>query len=200
MKLKSRAVIQAGVISILCLVIMASCRQDMHDQPRVEPFEESDFFGDRRSARPALEGTIPRGHLRLDEHLYTGKINGELATTVPFPVTLDVLRRGQERYDIYCAPCHSKVGNGLGMIVQRGMKQPESFHSQRLLEVEIGHFFDVTTNGFGNMYSYEERVEPRDPWAIAAYIRALQLSQGANLSELPESDQRRIQQIIEVEE
>lgn len=200
MKLKSRAVIQAGVISILCLVIMASCRQDMHDQPRVEPFEESDFFGDRRSARPALEGTIPRGHLRLDEHLYTGKINGELATTVPFPVTLDVLRRGQERYDIYCAPCHSKVGNGLGMIVQRGMKQPESFHSQRLLEVEIGHFFDVTTNGFGNMYSYEERVEPRDRWAIAAYIRALQLSQGANLSELPESDQRRIQQIIEVEE
>jgi len=179
---------------------MASCRQDMHDQPRVEPFEESDFFGDRRSARPALEGTIPRGHLRLDEHLYTGKINGELATTVPFPVTLDVLRRGQERYDIYCAPCHSKVGNGLGMIVQRGMKQPESFHSQRLLEVEIGHFFDVTTNGFGNMYSYEERVEPRDRWAIAAYIRALQLSQGANLSELPESDQRRIQQIIEVEE
>ena len=200
MKLKSRAVIQAGVISILCLVIMASCRQDMHDQPRVEPFEESDFFGDRRSARPALEGTIPRGHLRLDEHLYTGKINGELATTVPFPVTLDVLRRGQERYDIYCAPCHSKVGNGLGMIVQRGMKQPESFHSQRLLEVEIGHFFDVTTNGFGNMYSYEERVEPRDRWAIAAYIRAMQLSQGANLSELPESDQRRIQQIIEVEE
>ena len=179
---------------------MASCRQDMHDQPRVEPFEESDFFGDRRSARPALEGTIPRGHLRLDEHLYTGKINGELATPVPFPVTLDVLRRGQERYDIYCAPCHSKVGNGLGMIVQRGMKQPESFHSQRLLEVEIGHFFDVTTNGFGNMYSYEERVEPRDRWAIAAYIRALQLSQGANLSELPESDQRRIQQIIEVEE
>ena len=101
MKLKSRAVIQAGVISILCLVIMASCRQDMHDQPRVEPFEESDFFGDRRSARPALEGTIPRGQLRLDEHLYTGKINGELATTVPFPVTLDVLRRGQERYDNY---------------------------------------------------------------------------------------------------
>lgn len=172
----------------------------MHDQPRVEPFEESDFFGDRRSARPVLEGTIPRGHLRLDEHFYTGKINGELATAVPFPVTLDVLRKGQERYDIYCAPCHSKVGNGLGMIVQRGMKQPESFHSQRLIEVEIGHFFDVTTNGFGTMYSYEDRIKPRDRWAIASYIRALQLSQGANLSELPESDQRRIRQIIEVEE
>ena len=115
-------------------------------------------------------------------------------------MTIDLLRRGQERYDIYCAPCHSAVGDGLGIIVQRGMKQPESFHSQRLIEVEIGHFFDVTTNGFGNMYSYNDRVNPSDRWAIAAYIRALQLSQGANLSELPDSDQRRIQQIIEVEE
>jgi len=150
--------------------------------------------------RPAVEGTIARGNLRLDTHLYEGRINGELATTFPFPVTIGVLRRGQERYDIFCAPCHSKTGDGLGMIVQRGMKQPESFHSQRLLAVEAGHYVDVVTNGFGNMYSYEERISPEDRWAIAAYIKALQLSQGADLSQLPDTDQQRIQQIVEVEE
>ena len=194
------AFLNAGILCFLCLAVTTACRQDMHDQPRAEPVEESDFFGDRRSVRPAMEGTIPRGHLRLDEHFYTGKIDGALATTFPRPVTIEMLKRGQERYDIFCAPCHSKVGDGLGMIVQRGMKQPESFHSQRLLDVEVGHYFDVVTNGFGTMYSYEERISPADRWAIAAYIRALQLSQGANLVELPESDQQRIRQIVEVEE
>lgn len=190
----------AGLLCVLCLSVASACRQDMHDQPRAEPYEESDFFGDRRSVRPAVEGTIPRGHLRLDEHFYTGKIDGALATTFPATVTIEMLKRGQERYDIYCAPCHSKTGDGLGMIVQRGMKQPESFHSQRLLDVEVGHYFDVVTNGFGNMYSYEDRIDPADRWAIAAYIRALQMSQGANLAELPESDRQRISQIVEVEE
>ena len=194
------ALLYAGILCVLCLAATAACRQDMHDQPRAEPFEESDFFGDRRSVRPAVEGTIPRGHLRLDEHYYTGKIDGALAATFPKPVTIGMLKRGQERYDIYCAPCHSKTGDGLGMIVQRGMIQPESFHSQRLLDVEVGHYFDVVTNGFGNMYSYEERIDPADRWAIAAYVRALQMSQGANLAELPESDQQRIRQIVEVEE
>lgn len=194
------ALIYAGFLCVLCLAAVAACRQDMHDQPRAEPFEESDFFGDRRSVRPAVEGTIPRGHLRLDEHFYTGKIDGALAATFPRPVTIGMLKRGQERYDIYCAPCHSKTGDGLGMIVQRGMIQPESFHSQRLLDVEVGHYVDVVLNGFGNMYSYEERVDAADRWAIAAYIRALQMSQGANLVELPESDQQRIRQIVEVEE
>ncbi len=194
------ALLYAGFLCVLCLAAASACRQDMHDQPRAEPFEESDFFGDRRSVRPAVEGTIARGHLRLDEHFYTGKIDGALATTFPTAVTIEMLKRGQERYDIYCAPCHSKTGDGLGMIVQRGMKQPESFHSQRLLDVEVGHYFDVVTNGFGNMYSYEERIDPADRWAIAAYVRALQMSQGANLAELPESDQQRIRQIVEVEE
>ncbi len=200
MKRNAMVRIYAGVLCVLCLAATMACRQDMHDQPRAEPFEESDFFGDRRSARPAVQGTIPRGHLRLDEHFYTGKINGALATTFPAPVTIEMLNRGRERYDIYCAPCHSKVGDGLGMIVQRGMKQPESFHSQRLLDVEVGHFFDVVTNGFGNMYSYEERINPSDRWAITAYVKALQLSQGADLADLPESDQQHIQQIVEVEE
>ena len=200
MKLSPMALLYAGFLCVLCLAVMVSCRQDMHDQPRAEPFEESDFFGDRRSVRPAVEGTIARGHLRLDEHFYTGKIDGALATTFPAPVTIGMLKRGQERYDIYCAPCHSKTGDGLCMIVQRGMIQPESFHSQRLLDVEVGHYVDVVVNGFGNMYSYEERIDPADRWAIAAYIRALQMSQGANLAELPESDQQRIRQIVEVEE
>ncbi|MDE2728303.1 MAG: cytochrome c [Gemmatimonadota bacterium] len=200
MKRSPMALLYAGFLCVLCLAAASACRQDMHDQPRAEPFEESDFFGDRRSVRPAVEGTIARGHLRLDEHFYTGKIDGALATTFPSTVTIEMLKRGQERYDIYCAPCHSKTGDGLGMIVQRGMKQPESFHSQRLLDVEVGHYFDVVTNGFGTMYSYEERIDPADRWAIAAYIRALQMSQGANLAELPESDQQRIQQIVEVEE
>ena len=200
MKRSPKALLYTGFLCVLCLAAASACRQDMHDQPRAEPFEESDFFGDRRSVRPAVEGTIARGHLRLDEHFYTGKIEGALATTFPAAVTIDMLKRGQERYDIYCAPCHSKTGDGLGMIVQRGMKQPESFHSQRLLDVEVGHYFDVVTNGFGNMYSYEERIDPADRWAIAAYIRALQMSQGANLAELPESDQQRIRQIVEVEE
>lgn len=194
------ALLYAGFLCVLCLAAASACRQDMHDQPRAEPFEESDFFGDRRSVRPAVAGTIARGHLRLDEHFYTGKIDGALASTFPTAVTIEMLKRGQERYDIYCAPCHSKTGDGLGMIVQRGMKQPESFHSQRLLDVEVGHYFDVVTNGFGNMYSYEERIDPADRWAIAAYVRALQMSQGANLAELPESDQQRIRQIVEVEE
>jgi len=194
------ALIYTGLLCVFFLAAASACRQDMHDQPRAEPFEESDFFGDRRSVRPAVEGTIARGHLRLDEHFYTGKIDGALATTFPAAVTIEMLKRGQERYDIYCAPCHSKTGDGLGMIVQRGMRQPESFHSQRLLDVEVGHYFDVVTNGFGTMYSYEERIDPADRWAIAAYIRALQMSQGANLAELPDSDQQRIRQIVEVEE
>jgi len=191
--------IRVGLLALFCAITLAACRQDMHDQPRPDPYELSTFFEDRRSARPKIEGTIARGYLRLDEHLYTGKINDELVTAFPFAVTIDVLDRGQNRYNIYCAPCHSKVGDGLGMIVQRGMKQPESFHSQRLREVAVGHFFDVMTNGFGNMYSYTERVNPRNRWAIAAYIRVLQLSQGANLSELPARDQQQIQSIIEVE-
>lgn len=184
-----------GLICALLLTGLAGCRQDMQDQPKSEPLEKSLFFEDGRASRPVVEGTIARGHLRLDEHFYTGKVNGALATSFPFPVTLAVLQRGRARFDIYCSPCHSKVGDGRGMIVQRGMKQPESYHSQRLREIAVGHFFDVMTNGFGAMYSYAERVTPQDRWAIAAYIRALQLSQGANLRDLPAQDQQLIQQV-----
>ena len=153
------------------------------------------FFEDGRSSRPLLDGTIARGHLKLDEHFYTGKVNGELVKTLPFPVTLAVLQHGRERFNIYCAPCHSATGDGRGMIVQRGLKQPESYHGQRLRDVAVGHFFDVMTNGFGAMYSYGDRIPPKDRWAIIAYIKALQLSQGANLRDLPAQDQQQIHQV-----
>jgi hypothetical protein len=169
----------------ICLLLVVGCRQDMHDQPRYEPLEGSAFFEDGRSARPRVEGTVARGHLRTDEHFYLGKSNGELVNTLPFPVTREVLERGQERFNIFCSPCHGRVGNGQGMIVQRGFRQPPSFHIDRLREAPVGYFFDVITNGFGTMYSYADRIPPKDRWAIVAYIRALQLSQNATLAEVP---------------
>jgi mono/diheme cytochrome c family protein len=164
----------------LALVVTAACRQDMHDQPKYEPLEASNFFPDGQTSRPLVEGTVARGQLREDEHFYTGKIGGQLATTFPAPVTRDVVDRGQERYNIYCAPCHDRVGRGEGMIVQRGYRQPQSFHIDRLREAPPGHFFDANTNGFGAMPDYRAQIRPEDRWAIVAYIRALQLSQHAS--------------------
>ena len=175
------------------LTVLAGCRQDMHDQPRYEPLEPSAFFADGQSSRPLVEGTVARGHLRLDELLYTGKVNGEPSEALPFPVTRELLGRGQERYSIYCTPCHGHVGNGQGMIVQRGLRPPPSFHIERLRAAPIGHFFDVITNGYGAMANYAVEVAAADRWAIAAYIRALQLSQHAEVAELPEVDRRHLQ-------
>jgi mono/diheme cytochrome c family protein len=167
------------------LVCLTGCRLDMHVQPKYKPLAQTDFFGDGRSARPVVEGTVARGHLRLDEHLYTGKVNGQLATTFPFPITRQDLERGRERFNIYCTPCHDAAGTGHGMIVLRGFPAPPSYHIQRLREVPVGHLFDVITRGLGNMYSYASRVEPEDRWRIVAYIRALQLSQAATLADVP---------------
>lgn len=164
----------------------------MHDQPRYEPLEHSTFFNDGRSARPFVEGTVARGHLKTDEHFYTGKVNGELVNTLPFPATKEVLDRGHERYNIYCSPCHDRVGNGQGMIVQRGFRQPPSLHIDRLRQAPLGHFFDVMTNGFGTMYSYAERIAPRDRWTIVAYIRALQMSQNATLDDVPVEERSKL--------
>ena len=171
---------------------LAGCRQDMHDQPRFEPLEANAFFSDGRASRPLIEGTVARGHLKLDKHLYTGKVDGELVATFPFPVTKDVLKRGRERYDIYCAPCHDGTGSGNGMIVQRGFRPPPSYHIARLRGVPIGHFFDVMTNGLGAMYDVADRVSPRDRWAIAAYIRVLQRSQNAAIEDVPEEIQKEL--------
>lgn len=164
----------------------------MHDQPRYEPLEGSSFFADQRSARPLVEGTVPRGFLRTDEQLYTGKSGGQPVDTFPFPITKQVLERGRERYNIYCSVCHGRDGTGNGMIVQRGFTHPPSFHIDRLRQAPVGHFFNVMTNGIGAMYSYASRVRPEDRWAIAAYIRALQLSQNATLDDVPPQERQRL--------
>lgn len=169
------------------------CRQDMHDQPRFEPLEKSSFFDDQRSARPQVAGTIARGELSFDDHLNKGLVDGQPAETFPFPITMEVLERGRQRYDIFCSVCHDKVGNGLGMAVQRGMKQPTSFHVERLRSSPPGYFFDVITRGFGVMYDYSDRIAPRDRWAIVAYLRTLQYAQGADAATLPNEDLRRLE-------
>jgi hypothetical protein len=165
----------------------------MHDQPRFEPLEPSDFFEDNRSARPYVRGTVARGGLRQDEHLYRGRVGGELADTIPFSVTRQTLERGRERFDIFCAPCHGRLGTGQGVIVQRGFRPPPSFHEDRLREMPVGHFFDVITNGFGTMKDYASRVPVEDRWAISAYIRALQFSQNANLDDVPSAERQRLE-------
>ncbi|MFB3817138.1 MAG: cytochrome c [Candidatus Methylomirabilales bacterium] len=140
-----------------------------------------------------MPGTIPRGHLRADEPFYTGKSGGELVTTLPVPLTRKLLERGQERFEIFCAPCHDRTGGGRGMIVQRGYRQPPSYHIDRLRQAPIGHLFEVTTKGFGVMPDYAEQVPPADRWAIAAYIRALQLSQHARLADVPPERRQQLQ-------
>jgi hypothetical protein len=178
-----RCILLTGVVSGLLLV--SGCRQDMHDQPRYEPLEASSFFADGRASRPLVPGTVARGQLRTDTHFYLGKVDGRLVETLPVPVTRPLLERGRERYDIYCAPCHDRLGSGQGMIVRRGFRRPPSLHIDRLREAPIGHFFDVISNGFGVMTDYAAQVTPRDRWAIAAYVRVLQLSQHAQLADVP---------------
>ena len=163
----------------------AGCRQDMHDTPRIEAYEANAFFGDNRGSRVPPQGTVARGYLRDDDALYTGKVNGQLVDTVPFAITHDDLKRGQQRFNIYCSPCHGRLGDGNGMVVQRGLRQAASYHNDRLRQEKIGYFFDVITNGFGAMQGYAEQVPVRDRWLIASYVRALQLSQNAKIDDVP---------------
>jgi mono/diheme cytochrome c family protein len=174
---------------ILTLLSLTACRQDMQDQPRYKPLAASDFFSDHRSARPAVEGTVARGHLRIDEARYTGKISGEDITEFPIPIARDDIERGRTRFNIYCTPCHGRLGDGNGMVVLRGYRQAASYYSDKLMKAPVGHFFDVITNGFGAMPSYASRVEPDDRWRITAYIRALQFSESAKITDVP-PDQR----------
>jgi mono/diheme cytochrome c family protein len=157
----------------------------MRDQPRVEAFDQSAFFEDRLSARPRPADTVARGQLQLDNHLYTGRANGQFAQTFPFTVTLQVLQRGQERYNIFCSPCHGLVGDGQGIIPEYGLRRPDSFHTPELHEQPPGYYFDLISRGTRVMPSYASRIRPEDRWAIIAYIRALQLSQNADLSQVP---------------
>lgn len=177
-----------GLLPFALFVALSGCN-DMDQQPKFKPLDPSPFFSDGRSARMPVEGTVAQGDLRLDAHLYTGKVNGKEAETFPFPITADVLARGRERYDIYCSVCHGRVGDGQGMIVKRGFPAPPSYHTDRLRRAPVGHYFDVMTNGYGRMFSVAERVPVKDRWAIIAYIRALQLSQNASMPDLPAKDQ-----------
>jgi hypothetical protein len=174
---------------LLTIILLTGCRQDMHDQPRFKPLAQSDFFTDLRSARLPVDGTVARGQLREDAYFYTGKLGANPGDFMPFPINLDTLARGRERFNIYCTPCHSRTGDGNGMIVQRGFRPPPSFHTERLRKAPLGYFLDVMTNGFGAMPDYASQIPPRDRWCIVAYIRALQLSQGATASDIPAGQQ-----------
>ncbi len=191
---------QAICLASLCLLAVvglaaAGCRRDMFQQPYSKPLEPSDFFQDNHMAsRPLVPHTVARGHLNEDTAFYTGKVGTNLVETFPFPITREVLERGRERFDIYCSPCHGRTGEGNGMIVQRGFPPPPSYHIDRLRKAPVGHFFDVITQGYGIMYSYAERVQPADRWAIAAYIRALQKSRDARLNDVPPQQRAQLNQ------
>ena len=181
MKISARLVAFAIPLLALC---SAACRQDMHDQPKFFPQRGTTLYADGRSVRPQVANTVAREQLHQDEYFYTGLVNGKEGDGLPFPVTEEVLKRGQERYNIYCTPCHSRVGNGEGMIVQRGYAKAGDFHTARLEAAPLGHFFHVMTYGYGAMPEYSAQVTPEDRWAIAAYIRALQLSQHATQADV----------------
>lgn len=171
----------------LATVVTTACRLDMHVQPKLNPLSRSDFYADQRSERPPVEGTVARGDLRLDSYFYTGKIGNNPGDAMPFPVTKEVLERGRERFNIYCAPCHSRLGDGNGFVPSRGFaRKPPSFHIVRLQKAPSGYFFDVITNGFGIMPDYASQIQVEDRWNIVAYIRALQLSQNATSADVPE--------------
>jgi hypothetical protein len=169
----------------LAVICLAACRRDMQDQPKYKDFRGSAFFDDKRSARPVVEDTVARGFLLADQRLLTGKENGQPIAALPVPLTRDLLARGRDRYAIYCTPCHGMTGNGLGIVVQRGFRQPPSFHIDRLREAPVGYFYDVMTRGFGSMMDYAAQIPVGDRWAIAAYLRALQLSQRTTISDVP---------------
>ncbi len=171
----------------------AACRRDMQDQPKYKPFRASRFFADGASARPLVEDTVARGQLRADTHLYTGKVDNQPVDVFPFPVTREVLDRGQERFEIFCTPCHGATGDGDGMVVRRGYRRPPTWHSDRLRAMPAGYFFDVITNGFGAMPDYRAQIPVRDRWAIVAYIRALQLAQHASIADVPPAERQALE-------
>jgi len=174
------------LLPLLAIALTSACRIDMHVQPRENPLARSDFFPDQRSARPLVEGTVARGQLHDDTYFYTGKIGNNPGDVMPFPVTKEVLERGRERYNIFCAPCHSRVGDGNGFVPSRGFaRKPPSYHIPRLQKAPLGYFFDVMTNGFGIMPDYSSQIPAQDRWDIVAYVRALQLSQNATMADVP---------------
>ena len=186
---KAGSILAAALLSI---PLLSGCTRDgrfqaisMWNESRLKPLEESPMAGETSSSRPLVPGTVARGQLHEDSYFYTGKIGNNPGDYMPFPVTEEVLARGQQRFNIYCAPCHSRLGDGNGMIPQRGFRHPPSYHDERLRKAPLGYFFDVMTNGFGAMPDYASQIPVRDRWCIVAYIRALQLSQGATAADVP---------------
>jgi mono/diheme cytochrome c family protein len=176
------------------IVAFTGCRAEMHNQPKKGAFKESAFFADHAAGRSLPEGVIPRGYLRTNSTFFEGLSGTNLVQDIPIKLTAETLARGKERFEIYCAVCHGFTGEANGMIVQRGFPKPPSFDEERLRAVPIGHFYRVITYGYGVMFSYTARVEPEDRWAIAAYIRALQLSRNMNVADLPNASRVKLQE------
>jgi len=184
--------VRGSVAVAFALLTLAGCRQDMQNEPRYKPLAESEFFSDHRSARPQVEGTVARGQLRIDEARYTGKLDGEDIDQFPIPIAKADIERGRTRFNIYCTPCHGRVGDGNGMVVLRGFRQAASYYTDKLERAPVGHYFDVITNGFGAMPSYASRIQPDDRWRVIAYIKALQLSESATLADVPADQQQKL--------
>ncbi|HVV00870.1 MAG TPA: cytochrome c [Verrucomicrobiae bacterium] len=186
----------AGIKFLLllgCLLVASGCRRDMFNQPKSKPLAASDFFDNGMASRPIVAHSVAREDLGGDDVFHTGKIGTNLVDAFPIAITKATLERGKERFEIYCAACHDRNGEGHGMIVQRGFPPPPSYHIERLRKAPVGHFFDVMTHGYGIMYSYADRVDPADRWAIAAYIRVLQASHGATPKDVPAADRARLE-------
>jgi mono/diheme cytochrome c family protein len=182
------------LLAACCLLLLVGCRQQMAETGREKPLDQSAFFEDRRLARPLVPGTVARGELKADAAFYTGKVGDALVEPLPVPLTRALLERGRERYEIFCTPCHGRVGTGEGAVTKRGLRPPPSYHIPRLREVPLGYFFDVMTNGFGVMPDYAAQVPPADRWAIAAYIRTLQVSQGIPVADLTAEERAALDQ------
>lgn len=183
-----------STVLVLAAAVLSACRQDMNDQPKYGPLKSSEFYPDGASSRTPPTHTVARGELHEDAVFYTGRINDkEFTATLPVPLTPALLKRGEERFNIYCSMCHGRTGKGNGMIVQRGFPRPPSYADERLRNAPVGYFYEVITHGYGLMYSYAARVEPQDRWAIAAYIRVLQLSLHATLADATPAEQSKLE-------
>lgn len=184
----------ATFVAVACIaaLALAACDQPQANQPKYQPLEYSDFFGDARSSRDLVANTVARGHLRDNEALFTGKLRGQELTTFPLEVTAQLVSTGHERFSIFCAQCHGRTGDGSGMLVQRGYARPPSFHEDRLVTATVGHIFDVASNGFGRMPDYSGPTSAHERWAIIAYIRALQLSRRVSPEELSPADRAKL--------
>lgn len=179
------------MVAVSGLTILG-CQQRMGIQPYYQPLEENEMFADGRASRPLEPGTVSRGDLREDDALYTGKVDGKLVEEFPMTITQEIIERGQNRFNIYCSPCHGKLGTGNGMIIQRGVSRPPSYMEDRLTTAPVGHFYDVITNGYGRMYSYNQQLPVRDRWAIVAYVRALQAAGRGTIDDVPEAERAKL--------